>query len=80
MSLGPDDLKGVGGPREAVPELGPSRRDLWFPNKCSVQLPPPYVTHKQQGREALGAEEVTGPGGQSGWAGRQHSPPGPGGS
>lgn len=68
--LGPDDLKPVRGPREAVPEL----EVFVVPNKCSVQFPPPYVTHKQRGREALGAEEVTGPGGQSGWAGRQHSP------
>lgn len=71
VCLGPDDLKRVGGP-----ELGPNRRYLWFPNKCPAQLPPPYATHKQQGREALGAEELPGPGGQSGWAGRQHSPSG----
>lgn len=65
--LGPDDLKGAGGP-----ELGPNRRYLWFSHSASA----PYATHQQQGREAVGAEELTGPGGQPGLAGRQHSPSG----
>lgn len=35
--------------------------------------PPPYATHIQPGCEALGTEGVAGPGGQSGWVGRQHT-------
>ena len=41
--------------------------------KPPAQPPPPYATHIQQGWEALGTEGVTGPGGQSSWAGRQHT-------
>lgn len=67
VSLCPDDLKGVGAQGDSP------RRYLRFSKHAPCPAPSAIVTHTYNKEEALGTDEVTGPEGQSGWAGGQHS-------